>query len=79
MTEPIVKEKVNSHFTDWYFANNGQPPDPFPRTRPQKVAVVGAGPAGLACAYFLAQMGYGVTVFEALPVGGGMLSVHISP
>ena len=52
-------------------------PEPFPRTKSQKVAVVGAGPTGLTCAYFLAQMGYPVTVFEALPVGGGMLSVAI--
>ncbi|MCK4331820.1 MAG: FAD-dependent oxidoreductase, partial [Dehalococcoidia bacterium] len=37
----------------------------------------GAGPTGLSCAYYLAQTGYGVTVFEALPVGGGMLSVAI--
>jgi len=39
--------------------------------------VVGAGPTGLSCAYFLAQMGYPVTAFEALPIGGGMLSVAI--
>jgi len=39
--------------------------------------MVGAGPTGLSCAYFLAQTGYPVTVFEALPVGGGMLSVAI--
>ena len=44
---------------------------------PQKIAVIGAGPCGLSCAYFLARMGYPVTVFEALPVGGGMLSVAI--
>src|SRR5690606_1008803 len=52
-------------------------PEPFPRLHKQKIAVIGAGPCGLSCAYFLAQMGYGVTVFEALPVGGGMLSVAI--
>jgi heterodisulfide reductase subunit A-like polyferredoxin len=43
----------------------------------QKVAVVGSGPAGLNCAYQLALMGYAVTVFEALPVPGGMLRVGI--
>jgi heterodisulfide reductase subunit A len=42
-----------------------------------RVAVVGAGPAGLACAYQLARKGYAVTVFEALPVAGGMMAVGI--
>jgi NADPH-dependent glutamate synthase beta subunit-like oxidoreductase len=42
-----------------------------------KVAVVGSGPAGLACAYFLARRGYPVTVFEAQPVLGGMLRLGI--
>ncbi len=39
----------------------------------QKVAVVGAGPSGLSCAYQLARRGYGVTVFESLQRPGGML------
>ena len=43
----------------------------------QKVAIVGAGPAGLSAAYYLAVAGYKVTVFEALPVPGGMLAVGI--
>lgn len=42
-----------------------------------RVAVVGAGPAGLSAAYFLARMGYHVTVFEALPVAGGMMRTGI--
>ena len=41
--------------------------------KPQKVAVVGAGPSGLSCAYQLARRGYGVTVLEAMGAGGGML------
>jgi len=45
--------------------------------RPERVAVVGSGPAGLCCAYYLSLRGYGVTVFEALPVAGGMLFVGI--
>jgi len=43
----------------------------------KKVAIAGAGPAGLSAAYFLALKGYGVTVFESLPVAGGMLAVGI--
>ena len=42
-----------------------------------QVAVVGSGPAGLACAYFLALLGRRSVVFEALPIPGGMLSVGI--
>lgn len=45
----------------------------------QRVAVVGAGPAGLSAAYFLSKRGYGVTVFEAMPEPGGMLAYGIPP
>jgi len=45
--------------------------------RIEKVAVVGAGPAGLSCAYHLAMRGYPVTVFEAFPHAGGMLRYGI--
>ena len=48
-----------------------------PRTRDEKVAVIGSGPAGLCAANDLVLMGYGVAVFEALPVAGGMLAVGI--
>ncbi len=43
----------------------------------KKVAVVGAGPSGLTCAYYLAIEGYDVEVFEALPVAGGWMAVGI--
>ncbi|HPN10308.1 MAG TPA: FAD-dependent oxidoreductase, partial [Syntrophales bacterium] len=43
----------------------------------KKIAVVGAGPAGLTCAYYLAAEGYDVEVFESLPVAGGWLAVGI--
>jgi heterodisulfide reductase subunit A-like polyferredoxin len=43
----------------------------------QKVAIIGSGPAGLSAAYYLSLEGYGVTIFEALPVAGGMLRVGI--
>ncbi len=42
-----------------------------------KVAIIGAGPAGLSCAHQLSRMGYRTTIFEALPVAGGMMRVGI--
>ncbi|MBQ6330381.1 MAG: FAD-dependent oxidoreductase, partial [Kiritimatiellae bacterium] len=47
------------------------------RPYPQKIAVIGAGPAGLSCAYYLAEKGYPVTVFDRNPVPGGMLTLGI--
>jgi NADPH-dependent glutamate synthase beta subunit-like oxidoreductase/coenzyme F420-reducing hydrogenase delta subunit/Pyruvate/2-oxoacid:ferredoxin oxidoreductase delta subunit len=53
------------------------PPSVSTEHRETKVAVVGSGPAGLACAHDLAQMGYAVTIFEKLPQAGGMLRAGI--
>jgi NADPH-dependent glutamate synthase beta subunit-like oxidoreductase len=50
---------------------------PMPRTREEKIAVIGSGPAGLTAAYELVKKGYSVTVFESLPEPGGMLRVGI--
>ncbi|MFC1861784.1 NADH-quinone oxidoreductase subunit NuoF [Chloroflexota bacterium] len=77
LDEPVDIRALKRFAADWYFENVTEAPDPFMQTKSQPVAVVGAGPTGLSCAYFLAQMGYPVTVFEALPIGGGMLSVAI--
>ena len=52
----------------------------MPKVKPkkaEKAAIVGAGPAGLAAAHDLAKEGYQITIFEALPVVGGMMSVGI--
>ncbi len=76
LDEPVAIRALKRFASDRYFERE-TPVEPFPRTHRQRVAVVGAGPTGLSCAYFLAQSGYPVTVFEALPVGGGMLSVAI--
>jgi heterodisulfide reductase subunit A len=52
-------------------------PAPLVKIREERVAVIGAGPAGLSAAYFLARMGYRVTVLESLPYAGGMLRAGI--
>jgi NADPH-dependent glutamate synthase beta subunit-like oxidoreductase len=52
-------------------------PDRPPLTRPERVAVIGSGPAGLAAAHDLALLGYRTTIFEAAPAPGGMLALGI--
>lgn len=43
----------------------------------ERVAIVGAGPSGLSAAYYLARRGYSVTIFDAMPVPGGMMTIGI--
>ncbi|GAB4268348.1 MAG: FAD-dependent oxidoreductase [Deferrisomatales bacterium] len=73
-----INIKYLKRFVADYELDRKRPPRLKPPTLDkEKVAVVGAGPAGLSCAYYLAQMGYGCTVFEALPEPGGMAAVGI--
>ena len=62
-----------------YIADNGKKPvvEPVPVTRKEKIAIIGAGPAGLTAAQDLAKRGYKVTVFEELPYAGGMMRYAI--
>jgi NADPH-dependent glutamate synthase beta subunit-like oxidoreductase/NAD-dependent dihydropyrimidine dehydrogenase PreA subunit len=53
------------------------PVDPPTVRRTEKVGIVGGGPAGMSAAYYLARLGYPVTVFEAMPVPGGMMAIGI--
>jgi len=78
LDEPVAIRSLKRFASDWYFDHIRKPREPFPVTKDQKVAVVGAGPAGLTCAYFLAKMGYRVTVFESQSVAGGMLGNYNS-
>lgn len=77
LDEPVAIRSIKRFASDWYFENIGSSCNPFPVTKAQMAAVVGAGPAGLSCAYFLAKMGYKVTVFESQPVAGGMLGIAV--
>jgi NADH-quinone oxidoreductase subunit F len=77
LDSPVAIRALKRFASEWYFENIGPDRDPFPVTRKEKVAIVGAGPAGLTCAYFLAKMGYKTTVFEAHSVGGGMLGIAV--
>ena len=75
--EPISIRGLKRFVMDWAKAKGLDKPVKFPITKDAKVAIVGAGPAGLTAGYFLARKGYAVRIFEALPVPGGMLAVTI--
>lgn len=76
--EPISIMELKRFVVDTIYARGlPRPIDPVPQTRPERVAVVGSGPAGLTASRDLVRLGYGVTVFEALPVAGGMMRTGI--
>ncbi|MFZ5573164.1 MAG: FAD-dependent oxidoreductase [Thermodesulfobacteriota bacterium] len=77
LDDPVAIRSLKRFAADWYFEHIGPERNPFPVTRKQTVAVVGAGPAGLTCGYFLAKSGYKVTVFESQDRGGGMLGIAV--
>ena len=69
--ESVAIGKLERFVGDWQL-ENGRPAVEIEKNG-HKVAVVGSGPAGLACASDLAKMGYEVTIFEALHEAGGVL------
>ncbi len=76
--EPLSIRGLKRFVADYELQELGKPKVPAKAAmREEKVAIIGAGPAGLTCAHDLAQLGYRVTIFEALPVPGGMLAVGI--
>ena len=74
--EPVAIGKLERFVADWSRDNGGVKPVVAPANG-HKVAVIGSGPAGLACASDLAKLGYDVTVFEALHRAGGVLEYGI--
>ena len=70
--EPVAIGKLERFVGDWKLAHPDTASAPVPRNG-RRVAVIGSGPAGLACASDLAKMGYGVKIFEALHKVGGVL------
>lgn len=74
--EPVAIGRLERYVADW-FMQNGQRKLHDVKPNGHKVAVVGAGPAGLTCAGDLSALGYSVTVYEALHTAGGVLMYGI--
>ncbi len=70
--EPVAIGKLERFVGDWKLAHSSAAAERAARNG-RRVAVIGSGPAGLACASDLAKMGYGVKIFEALHKVGGVL------
>ncbi|HIC94848.1 MAG TPA: FAD-dependent oxidoreductase, partial [Anaerolineae bacterium] len=79
--EPVAIRDLKRFVADWANRQIGESRITNRRSTVRfhdpRVAIVGSGPAGLTAAHFLAREGYPVTVFEALPVAGGMMAVGI--
>jgi formate dehydrogenase beta subunit len=75
--EPVSINQLKRFVAD-YEMNAGEhlPLAMAPKTR-KRIAVIGGGPAGLTCAYFLRRLGHQVNIFEAMPKLGGMLRYGI--
>ena len=77
LDEPVAIDSIKRFLADLDLSAETRYIPEIRVKRDEKVAIIGSGPAGLACAYYLAVEGYRVSVFEKLPVLGGMLSVGI--
>lgn len=70
--ESISIREVKRSFADWAIEKGMGFAPPF-KPKKEKVAIIGAGPAGLACGFYLTRLGYKPVVFEATPQAGGMM------
>jgi len=75
--EPINIRALKRFVTDKIYQNPRQPVEPITKFREERVAIIGAGPCGLTTAQDLTLAGYSVSVFEAMPVAGGMLRLGV--
>ena len=81
LDSPISIRALKRFVTERHGPESRNPVDVFPErpqvTRPEKIAIIGSGPAGMSAAHDLALLGYPVTVFEAAAVPGGMMHLGI--
>jgi NADH-quinone oxidoreductase subunit F len=77
MDQPISIQRMKAYTAEISMGQHGYRKPPVPDQKREKVAIVGGGPSGLTASYFLSAKGYQVTVFEKLPLAGGMLRYGI--
>ena len=75
--EAVSIGMLERYIVDWMVANQKPMVKACALPNGKKVAIVGSGPAGMTVAFYLAHQGYACTIFESLPVLGGMLAVGI--
>ncbi len=75
--EPVAIGMLERFLVDWMVRHDKNISLACALPKDKKVAIIGSGPAGMTAAYHLAHEGYHCTIFESLPVFGGMLSVGI--
>ena len=75
--EPLAIKALKRFVSDYEVKEGKEKLEPVPKKFDEKIAIIGAGPAGLTAAYELASLGYPVTVFESMPEPGGMLRYGI--
>ena len=74
--KPVSIRNLKRYVADWELENGPILPEVKPETG-KKIAIVGGGPAGLSCAYYLRQEGHSITIFDQMPALGGMLRYGI--
>jgi len=75
--QPLAIQHLHRFLGDFDLSGESPYVPEIEAEREERIAIIGSGPAGLSAAYFLSLRGYKVTVFEKLPVAGGMMAVGI--
>ena len=75
--DPVSIMNLKRFMADYELSLGEIPLPDMEEIKSAKVAIIGSGPAGLTAAYYLSQKGFGVKVFESMPVAGGMLKLGI--
>jgi NADPH-dependent glutamate synthase beta subunit-like oxidoreductase/2,4-dienoyl-CoA reductase-like NADH-dependent reductase (Old Yellow Enzyme family) len=77
LDEPVAIRDLKRVVTDEVVKSGSFPHPPAVASNGHRIAIVGSGPSGLTCAFYLAKSGYDVTLFEAMSVAGGIPAIAI--